>query len=84
MKIYSKSQDLHPLLIDLHSNILLFHFITFILSDDEKGACLKTEAAEIGISFCKLLQSKVKIAGAKVIFYIFFHDLTEYLLFDVF
>jgi len=37
------------------------------LGDDEHGACLKTEAAEIGSKFVKLLQSKVKLAGAKII-----------------
>jgi len=38
-----------------------------ILGDEEHGACLKTEAAEIGVKFVKLLQTKVKIAGAKII-----------------
>jgi len=38
-----------------------------ILGDEEHGACLKTEAAEIGSKFVKLLQTKVKLAGAKVI-----------------
>jgi len=37
------------------------------LMEDEHGACLKTEAAEIGLTFVKLLQGKVKIAGAKVL-----------------
>jgi len=36
------------------------------LREDEKGACLKTEAAEIGAKFVQLLQTKVKIAGAKI------------------
>ncbi|PRP88313.1 hypothetical protein PROFUN_03422 [Planoprotostelium fungivorum] len=34
---------------------------------DYKGACLKTEAAEIGERLVQRLQSKVNIAGAKVI-----------------
>ncbi|PRP83791.1 hypothetical protein PROFUN_08989 [Planoprotostelium fungivorum] len=34
---------------------------------DYKGACLKTEAAEIGEKLVQRLQSKVNIAGAKVI-----------------
>jgi len=37
------------------------------LLDNEHGACLKTEAAEIGLTFVKLLQGKVKLAGAKVL-----------------
>jgi len=36
------------------------------LRDDERGACLKTEAAEIGSRYVQLLQSKVGIAGAKI------------------
>lgn len=37
------------------------------LLEDEHGACLKTEAAEIGSTYVKLLQTKVKIAGAKIL-----------------
>jgi len=37
------------------------------LRDDEHGACLKTEAAEIGEKFVRLLQGKVNIAGAKIL-----------------
>jgi len=36
------------------------------LREDEKGACLKTEAGEIGTKYVQLLQTKVKIAGAKI------------------
>jgi len=36
------------------------------LRDDEKGACLKTESAEIGLRYVQLLQSKVMVAGAKI------------------
>jgi len=37
------------------------------LLEDEHGACLKTEASEIGQTFVKSLQGKVKIAVAKVL-----------------
>eukprot|EP01114_Cavostelium_apophysatum_P019271 TRINITY_DN6160_c0_g1_i1.p1 TRINITY_DN6160_c0_g1~~TRINITY_DN6160_c0_g1_i1.p1 ORF type:complete len:279 (-),score=49.00 TRINITY_DN6160_c0_g1_i1:71-907(-) len=37
------------------------------LGDEEHGACLKTEAAEVGNKFVKILQGKVGMAGAKVL-----------------
>jgi len=37
------------------------------LSEDDVGPCLKTETSEIGDNFVKLLQSKVDIAGARVL-----------------
>jgi len=37
------------------------------LRDDEKGACLKTESAEIGLKYVKLLQTKATIAGARIL-----------------
>jgi len=37
------------------------------LAEDEHGACLKTEASEVGQKFVNLLQTKVKMAGAKIL-----------------
>jgi len=41
------------------------------LREEERGATLKNEAAEIGAKFVKLLQTKVKIAGAKILTFSF-------------